>query len=233
MLIADHCGSQNLATAILAALYARERTGRGQQVHASLLGGQIWAQATEYTHYLLSGEVAGRSNGGHPLVNAFYGIYTTADGYIAIAGCPEHLWPGMCRAVERPDLVDHPRFGQLLTTPEVKAELREVFDAIFSQRTTAEWCERLAAEGQRFAPVRDHRRGGGRSAGVCQRLPGRGGAPATGGRCGWSGRRSRCPTRRPAGASSRRSSASTPRRCCWRLGFDWPEIEALRDQGAI
>ncbi len=155
-LIADHCGSQNLCNGILAALYARERTGRGQRVDVSLVGGQIWAQASEYTHYLLSGEETGRSNGGHPLVNALYGIFPTADGYVAIAGCPEHLWPGMLRAVERPDLADHPRFGSYFTTPEIRAELREVFSEIFATRTTAEWEQRLAAEHQRFAPVRSH-----------------------------------------------------------------------------
>ena len=155
-IIADHCGAQNLTTGILAALYARERTGVGQRVEVSLLGGQVWAQAGEYTHYLLTGEMTGRANGGHPLVNALYGIYTTADGYVAIAGCPEHLWPGMCRVVERPDFLDHPRFGTYFTTPEIKAELRTAFDALFATRTTAEWCERLAAEGQRFAAVRNH-----------------------------------------------------------------------------
>ncbi len=155
-LIADHCGSQNLSNGILAALYARERTGRGQRVDVSLLGGQIWAQASEITHYLLSGEMAGRANGGHPLVNALYGIFATTDGHIAMAGCPEHLWPGMVRAAERPDLLDNPRFGAYFTTPEIRAELREVFDEIFATRSTAEWSERLAAEGQRFAPVRNH-----------------------------------------------------------------------------
>lgn len=155
-LIADHCGSQNLSNGILAALFARERTGRGQRVDVSLVGGQIWAQASEYTHYLLSGEEAGRSNGGHPLVNALYGIFMTADGYVAIAGCPDHLWPGMVRAVERPDLHDNPRFGSYFTTPEIRAELREVFGQIFLTRPTAEWAERLAAEEQRFAPVRSH-----------------------------------------------------------------------------
>ncbi len=155
-LVADHCGSQNLCNGILAALFARERTGRGQRVDVSLVGGQIWMQASEYTHYLLSGTEAGRANGGHPLVYALYGIFATLDGYLAIAGCPEHLWPGMLRAVERPDLADNPRFGVHLSTPEVKAELREVFSEIFATRTTAEWSERLAAEGQRFAPVRGH-----------------------------------------------------------------------------
>ena len=155
-LVADHCGSQNLCNGILAALFARERTGRGQRVDASLVGGQIWLQASEYTHYLLSGEEAGRANGGHPLVYALYGTFATSDGHIAIAGCPEHLWPGMLRAVERPDLADNPRFGSYFSTPEIKAELREVFGEIFASRTTAEWSERLAAEEQRFAPVRSH-----------------------------------------------------------------------------
>lgn len=155
-LVADHCGSLNLTVGITAALYARERTGRGQRIDVSLVGSQIWLQATEYTHLFMSGQMAGRSNGGHPLVNALYGIYPTADGYIAIAGCPEHLWPGMVRAVERPDLHDNPRFGTYFSTPEIRAELRVVFDEIFRTRTTADWCERLAAEQQRFAPVRTH-----------------------------------------------------------------------------
>ncbi|MFV0526740.1 MAG: CaiB/BaiF CoA transferase family protein [Acidimicrobiales bacterium] len=156
VLVADHCGAQNLTTGILGALYARERTGRGQRVDVSLLGGQVWLQASELTHFLLTGDEAGRSNGGHPLVHALYGIFPTEDGYIAIAGCPEPLWPGMLRAVERPDLADHPRFGRSLVTGEIRDELWTVFSGIFATRPTAEWCARLAAERQRFAPVRGH-----------------------------------------------------------------------------
>ena len=155
-LVADHSGAQNLSIGILSALFARERTGRGQRVDVSLVGSQIWLQASEYTHLLLTGEPAGRSNGGHPLVNALYGIFATSDGYIAIAGCPDFLWPGMVRAVDRPELHDNPRFGDYFTTAEIRAELREEFSEIFATRTTDEWCERLAAEEQRFAPVRNH-----------------------------------------------------------------------------
>ena len=155
-LVADHCGSQSLAQGVLAALYARERTGKGQRIDVSLVGSQIWLQSTEFTHYGLTGELAGRSNGGHPLVYALYGIFPTLDGYVAIAGCPEHLWPKMVEAVERPDLHDNPRFGSYFATADVRAELREVFTEIFKTRSTEEWCERLAAAEQRFAPVRTH-----------------------------------------------------------------------------
>ena len=44
-----------MVAGVLAALVARGRTGRGQQVDVSLLGGQIWAQASEYTYHLLTG----------------------------------------------------------------------------------------------------------------------------------------------------------------------------------
>ena len=66
--VADHTAAQNLVAGILAALFARERSGRGQKVETSLLGGQIWAQASEMTHYLLTGRVAGRANRGNPMV---------------------------------------------------------------------------------------------------------------------------------------------------------------------
>src|SRR3954471_24464401 len=63
--IADHISSLNLVSGVLAALVARQRTGRGQRVDVSLLGSQIWAQASEYTFYLSSGELPGRPNRGH------------------------------------------------------------------------------------------------------------------------------------------------------------------------
>ena len=115
----------------------------------SLLGGQIWLQAAEYTHCLLTGEEPGRSNGGHPLINLLCAIFPTQDGHIAIAGCPEHLWSGMVRAVEHPELLENPRFGQSSMSPEVREELFEVFREIFRERTTAEWCEQLSAEALR------------------------------------------------------------------------------------
>jgi crotonobetainyl-CoA:carnitine CoA-transferase CaiB-like acyl-CoA transferase len=152
--IADHIAGQNLLAGILAALFARERTGKGQLVETSLLGGQIWAQAGEYTKYLMSGEVSGPSAGGHPMVPGLYGVFPTADGSIAIVGVAGPLRDRFYETIGRPDLIE--RFNQLLYFDEEKEALRPILEEAFSTKTTAEWCEVLGAAGLRFAPVRDH-----------------------------------------------------------------------------
>ena len=152
--IADHIASQNLVAGILAALVARGRTGRGQRIDTSLLGGQIWAQASEYTAYLLSGRVAGRSNRGHPLIPGLYGIFPTADGWIAVVGVTLAAKERFFHVIGRPELVA--RFEQPLLWPPEKAELFALLDEAFAARPTAEWCAVLQDAGVRHAPVRDH-----------------------------------------------------------------------------
>jgi formyl-CoA transferase/CoA:oxalate CoA-transferase len=154
--IADHIASLNMTTGVLAALLARERTGRGQRIDVSLLGGQIYAQASEYTAFFLTGRQPGRANFGHPLLHAAYGILPTSDGWIAIVGVPPSGRGAFYDAVGRPELADDPRFQPLLYTPEVKLALFEILREVFPTRTTADWCERLAAAGARFAPVQDY-----------------------------------------------------------------------------
>ncbi len=154
--IADHSAAQNLACGVLAALYTRERTGQGQRVDVSLLGGQIWAQATEFTHFLLTGQIPGRANRGHPLVAGLWRVFATVDGHIAVAGARPPLWAGFCRAIERPDLLEDPRFTGPTVSEEGWRELFAILEPIFRARSTAEWCERLRAEQQRFAPLRNY-----------------------------------------------------------------------------
>jgi crotonobetainyl-CoA:carnitine CoA-transferase CaiB-like acyl-CoA transferase len=152
--IADHIAAQNLVGGILAALLARGRTGRGQLVETSLLGGQVWAQATELTARLLTGAPIGRADRGHPLVPGLYGIFPTADGWIAVVGVAGG--PDRTRFFEvlgRPDLGE--QFSQLLYWAEDKAALFPLLDEVFRTRTTAEWCAALEAADLRCAPVRD------------------------------------------------------------------------------
>ena len=154
--IADHISSLNLVNGVLAALMARERTGRGQRVDVSLLGSQIWAQASEYTYYLSSGELPGRPNRGHPMIPGLYGIMPTADGWLAVVGVTADRKQAFYTAIGRPDLIDDARFATPLLSKPQKAELFAILAEVFVQRPTAEWCAILRAAGQRYAPVRTY-----------------------------------------------------------------------------
>ncbi|HVM67875.1 MAG TPA: CoA transferase [Acidimicrobiales bacterium] len=153
--IADHISSQHLAAGVLAALLARERTGHGQRVEVSLLGGQVWAQATEITAFLMTGEDAGRPNFSHPLVAGIYGIFPTSDGWVAVIGVTPPYKHAFFEAVGRADLIA--RFGG--PAPLTAADKAEVFAELghaFRRRTTAEWCKVLDALDVRYAPVQGY-----------------------------------------------------------------------------
>ena len=154
--IADHIGSQNMANGVLAALFARERTGRGQQVEVSLYGGQIYAQASEYTFTCLTGENPGEVDGGHQGIPLVYGIVPTADGHLAIVGVASHERENFFNAIGRPDLLADKRFESLVLAPDVRHELFEELGKTFRTRPTAEWEATLRSLGQRYARVQDY-----------------------------------------------------------------------------
>lgn len=152
--LADHIASQNLVSGILAALLARARTGRGQHVETSLLGGQIWAQASEFTAHLLTGRPAGPADRGNPMIPGLYGIFPTADGWIAVVGVVGPLRAVFYEVLGRPELSE--QFAEPLYWADTKARLFPILDEVFRTRSTAEWCAVLSSAGLRFAPVRDH-----------------------------------------------------------------------------
>ena len=155
--IADHIGSLNMVAGILAALHVRADTGRGQSIDVSLLGGQIWAQATEYTHYLMTDRIPGRANLGHPLIKAAYGIFETVDGWIGIIGVPPQARDAFFVAIERPDLALDERLQDIAIGPQTIAWFKAELAAAFKKHTTAHWCQALDDAGVRYAPVRDYR----------------------------------------------------------------------------
>ncbi len=153
--IADHIAALNLVGGVLAALVARERTGVGQRIDSSLLGGQIWAQAPEYTAHLLTGRVVGRANRGHPLIPGLYGIFPTRDGWIAVVGVVGPARAVFFQTMGLPELADE--FAQPFYWDADRARLFPRLDAVFATRSTEEWCQVLGAAGVRHAPVRNHR----------------------------------------------------------------------------
>ena len=230
--IADHIGSQNLANGVLAALFAREKSGRGQKVEVSLLGGQIYAQASEYTYAFLTGRNPGQADRGHALIPLFYGVFGTADGHIAIVGVTPPHRAAFFAALGRPELAADPRFTGAVLSPERRRELFDLLEECFAKETTAEWERRLARAGQRFAAVRDYLEvaadEGVYANGYLQRTehPEWGALPMV----GCPIRMSDTPTR--PGALAPELGQHTEE-VLLELGYDWDEIAALRDAKAI
>lgn len=89
--LADQIGAMNMVYGILAALYWREKTGKGQKIEVNLLAGMLAHLAQEYVAVLNLGEDLVRPNSGigHPGMQAPFGIYATKDGgYVSIAMSP-------------------------------------------------------------------------------------------------------------------------------------------------
>ena len=88
------------------------------------------------------------------MIPGLYGIFPTADGWIAVVGVVGPARATFYETIGRPDLGE--RFSQPFYWQEDKAALFPLLDEVFRTRTTDNWCEVLGEAGLRFAPVRDH-----------------------------------------------------------------------------
>ncbi len=151
--IADHIGAVTFALGIVSALFARERTGVGQQVEASLLGSLIAAQSWELTHYLVSRELPAKAGRGHAHLPFLWYSYRTADGFLALGGVDPGRWPGFCAAIGRPALETDERFDTHGKRIRAREQLNRLLEEHFSARPTREWLEPLEAADVFCAPV--------------------------------------------------------------------------------
>ena len=129
---------------VLAALYVRERTGRGQRVDAALLDGQIGLLGYQAAGYLATGMVPGRQGNRHPTITP-YETFATSDGYLNVACGTDRQFQAFCGALERPALAAEARFARSADRVTHRAALERELAPLLSARPTAEWLTRLRA----------------------------------------------------------------------------------------
>jgi len=154
--IADQTGGTHLALGILAALYYRERTGVGQQLDISLLGGQIFLQSWEIDMYTVTGESTTTGGRFNPYTTGIYAVYKARDKYFVIGGVWPEQWEGLCRALGMPQLIDDPRFSTPAERAQNHDELTSILDKVFLEKTVDEWLQILAELDIIAAPVYTH-----------------------------------------------------------------------------
>lgn len=138
---------QYAAQAILAALYERERTGRGHHVELSLFDCGIALTAYYGLDALVRGHDPVRAGNAHPSI-APYGVFETGDGPVVLAVGNNAQYRRLCEAVlERPDLASDPRFATNLDRSRNRAELLPAIEAELARWTRADLLARLDAAG--------------------------------------------------------------------------------------
>lgn len=133
-----------LAFAVCAALLHRERTGEGQQLDLSLLGGAIFSLIPRDGETLRTGKAPPRLGSAHPTVVP-YRNYRCADGELFFLSCfTEKFWSSLCAALERPDLKSDARSASNVARCRNRAFVDGELQAIFSTRSSAHWLALLA-----------------------------------------------------------------------------------------
>ncbi|MBI3246552.1 MAG: CoA transferase [Deltaproteobacteria bacterium] len=148
-IIADYAGaSMHGVTGIMFALFARERTGKGQMVDVSYLDTTIslLAATPNVRDYFADAVMPGRGNGVFGGGHAYYGFYGTKDGKMITIGCTEPwLFENLCDALNRPDLKDCAmKEGDFSGPANARhAQARQELQKIFLTKTRQEWFDIL------------------------------------------------------------------------------------------
>ena len=142
---------------ILAALMAREKTGEGQYVTASLfeaaLGLSVW-ETTEYWGTGRSPQPLGTAN----RMSAPYQAVKASDEYFVFGAANQKLWLTFLQVVGRPELNDDPRFAENKDRVTHVKELIAELEKTFATRTAAEWVDALLEAGVPAGPINDYER---------------------------------------------------------------------------
>ncbi|MDF3042848.1 MAG: hypothetical protein K0Q71_5554 [Thermomicrobiales bacterium] len=149
--IADFTAGFHIVYGVLAALYARQRTGRGQRVDVNLLNSILNLHIQELTLYLNGAGLPERSRSDIPgaYLGAPYGFYRTADDYIAIAMNPINKLAALVGVEGYEECAE----SQVM---EGRDKVRADFQEGFLRKTTQEWLDILLAEDIWCAPVNDY-----------------------------------------------------------------------------
>ena len=139
------------ALGIMTALVERNKSSKGQWVQSSLLECQTFMLDLSAARYLVDGVVPKQAGNGHPSggpTNA----YKTKDGYVNVAPIPS-MWDRLCRALDRPEWIDHPDYGTREVRKKRGKEINEEIAAIIAEMDTETVMAKLDAAEVPAGPI--------------------------------------------------------------------------------
>lgn len=150
--ITDLMTGMYAATAILAALHERHRTGRGRVIDAALFDVQVAMLANQASNHLVGGLRPTRMGNAHPTIVP-YQVLPTQDGHLVLAVGNDGQFARFCEAAGHPQLVQDPRFATNPARVQNRAALIPVISEWTRTRTTAQWVDLLGPAAVPCAPI--------------------------------------------------------------------------------
>jgi crotonobetainyl-CoA:carnitine CoA-transferase CaiB-like acyl-CoA transferase len=151
-IVPDKLTAMTASQAITAALFARERSGKGQHIRLSMLDAMIsflWAEGLVHLTFPGGEKFASRSQLAQDLV------FETSDGFITAGAVSDIEWKGMCEAFNKPEWLDDERFDTAhKRVVNVAARLEETQN-VLRTNTSGHWLSVLDAKGVPCAPILD------------------------------------------------------------------------------
>jgi len=156
--ISDTAAGMFLGQGILLALLDRERTGKGQWVHTSLLESMLSKLDFQGARYTMLGDVPAQQGNDHP--TAFpMGTFTCADGFVNIAAPTERMWASFLDAVEDDDLRHREEYASARDRIHHKQQLKVDMESAIASFSTHELVEKLNDAGVPCGPINDIKEG--------------------------------------------------------------------------
>lgn len=150
--INDLCAGMFLAQGVLLALLNREKTGRGQWVHTSLLESGIFMLDFQASRWLQDQQIAQQAGNNHP-TGIPQGCFQTSDKLINLSAVGDRLFDRFCSAVDASQLTTDVRFRDDESRLKNRDELNEIIAKILIKETSQYWIDKLNKVGVPCGPV--------------------------------------------------------------------------------
>src|ERR1700693_104565 len=154
--VGDITAGMFAAHAILAALVARARTGKGAYIDVALNDALLAMHTYQAGRFFATGDAPGREGNHHPTI-APYGTFKVRDGFINVAVGSDAQYQRFCEALEAPELALDPRFSTNAQRQAARAELTQEIERRLDSDSRAQWLERLEQHGIPAGPIMDLR----------------------------------------------------------------------------
>ena len=152
--IADISTGMIAANAILAALYSREQTGKGQRIDMSLLDSQVALLSYAATNYFVSGSITNRLGNAHPNIVP-YQSFKARDMHFVLAVGNDKQWEIFCKSINKPEWIDDEKYSTNALRVSNRKQLIDQLSKLFATQNAGYWLEIFDKVGLPSGPINE------------------------------------------------------------------------------